>query len=414
MPINSTREHTTVHVRNYTTVPLDVIKQEKTQLTKYSYTLLKNINEIKNIACETFKSIETSETAISSYQSSLKSLEPFSEKKDTVVRLKGDHFKSGEASNFLKNIFFGGRYKTEREAAAKEINVVGNTVSAGEVIKTLQTKVKDTMSKVEELKKEITGYKEEYDDLSTQETSIKKNINELNKIVAERDKVDKEIRQARSDFCMIYQSNAGCKGLNDEARYQFGNARYPGKVRGSDVVAEYRRVHGDNIFGGGNKELKSTISFKCEDLHEVVKTGAKAWYTPTEKNTTTHRGQGMTQSGIDTLISQFIADVKYKTETVYQPGQFFSTSADKNVASNFAECSQDAVKVLFKVIGNSGNGLYVGDGLSFDNDESEKLYSPMANFIVTAVSKGSKESSITYNITLKEVPKVNKALILPY
>lgn len=411
MPINSTREHTTVHVRNYTTVPLDVIKQEKTQLTKYSYTLLKNINEIKNIICDKIKSIEASETAISSYQSSLKSLEPFSEKKDAVVRLKGDHFKSGEASNFLKNMFFGSRYQTEREAAAREINAVGKTVSAGEVIKTLQTRVEDTMSKVGELQKEIAGYKEEYDDLKAQESPIKKNINELKKIVADAEKADKKNKQARSDFCMIYQSNAGCKGLNAEARYQFGNARSAGKVSASDVVEEYRRVHGYEIFGGGNKSLKSDISLHCNNLREVVKNGAKAWYTPTEKNMTTHRGQGMTQSGIDALISQFNADVKYKTETVYQPGQFFSTSADKNVASNFAERSQDNVKVLFKVIGNSGNGLFVGDGLSFDNKESELLYSPLANFIVTGVSRGS---SNTYNVTLKEVPKVNKALILPY
>jgi hypothetical protein len=55
-----------------------------------------------------------------------------------------------------------------------------------------------------------------------------------------------------------------------------------GNVSGNKVVEEYR-VHGYEIFSWGNKVLESTIKANCSNLSELVKTGAKAWYTPTGK-----------------------------------------------------------------------------------------------------------------------------------
>ncbi|MFC0139152.1 ADP-ribosyltransferase domain-containing protein [Erwinia mallotivora] len=110
-------------------------------------------------------------------------------------------------------------------------------------------------------------------------------------------------------------------------------------------------------------------------------------------------------------MAQFNADKNKKTETVYKLGQFFSTSRDENVAKDFAKRSPDYEKIIFKVKGNSSNGLSIPGGLLFENYEGERLYSPHANFKVTAVFK---EKSNTYNFTLEEVTKGDKAQLLPY
>jgi hypothetical protein len=67
-------------------------------------------------------------------------------------------------------------------------------------------------------------------------------------------------------------------------------------------------------------------------------------------------------------------------------------------------------KLCSKVKGNSSNGLSIPGGLSFENDEGERLYSPLANFKVTAVSR---VASNTYNVTLEEVTKSDKAQLCP-
>ncbi|MCX8958433.1 ADP-ribosyltransferase domain-containing protein [Erwinia psidii] len=405
MPINP--------VRHNTVVPVNDIRQERIELSKLRSSLSQKISDIKNSATEKNKSIAVHKNNIADNQSLLKSLHSVSAKngENATVRLKKDHFKYGQASNILKKMLHGSRYQTEREAAVKKINAQGSTVSAGKVIKTLQTRIDSTLSEVHELKTEVAGYDKKIDNIEAIKYGIEKKLDNLTKIETNAKKADEKNHSARQNFSMIYQSNVGCKALNVEARHQFGNTPLAGKVSGSKVVEEYRRVHGYEIFSRGNKALESTIKANCSDLNELVKTGAKAWYTPTEKNITTYRGQGMTQSGINTLISRFNADEHNKTETVYILGQFFSTSRSVNVANDFANRSQDDAKVIFKVKGNSSNGLSIPGGLSFENDESEKLYSPLANFKVTAVSKAS---SNTYHVALEEVTKVDRALILPY
>lgn len=405
MPINP--------VRHNTVVPVNDIRQDRVELSKLRSNLSQKISGIKNTVTEINKSITAHKNNIAGNQSLLKSLQSVSAKhgENATVRLKNDHFKYGQASNFFKNMFHGSRYQTEREAAVQKINAEGSTVSAGKVIKTLQTRIDSALSKVNALKKEVAGYDKKIDNIEAKKYGIEKKIGKLAKIETAAKEADEKKHKAREDFSMIYQSNAGCKALNIEARHQFGNAPSTGKVSGSKVVEEYRRVHGYEIFSRGNKVLESTIKANCSVLSELVKTGAKAWYTPTEKNMTTYRGQGMTQSGINTLISRFNADEQNKTETVYNLGQFFSTSRDVNVASDFANRSQDDAKVIFKVKGNSSNGLSIPGGLSFENDEGERLYSPLSNFKVTAVSRAS---SNTYHVALEEVTKVDRALILPY
>lgn len=405
MPINS--------IRNNTVVPINDIRQERIELSKFRNKLSQNISGIKNCVTELNKSITAHRNNIAGNQSLLKSLHSVSEKHgaNASVRLKNDHFKYGQASNFFKNTFHGNRYKTEREAAVKKVNAEGSTVSAGMVINTLHSKIYSALSKVDELKKEVAEYDKKIDNIEARKYGIEEKIDKLAKIETDAKKADEKKHMARQDFSLIYQSNAGCKALNVEARHQFSSAPSAGKVSGNKVVEEYRRVHGYEIFSRGNKVLESTIKANCSNLSELVKTGAKAWYTPTEKNITTYRGQGITPSGINKLISQFDADKQNKTETVYNLGQFFSTTRYVNVASDFAKRSPDDEKVIFKVKGNSSNGLSIPGGLSFENDEGERLYSPLANFKVTAVSR---VASNAYNVTLKEVTKGDKVQLLPY
>lgn len=405
MPINSIRNNTAVHVND--------IRQERVELKKLRNNLSQNITGIKNCLTEINKSITAHNKNIAGNQSLLKSLQAVSVNhgENATVRLKNDHFKYGQASNFFKNLFHGSRYQTEREAAANKINAEGSAVSAGTVIKTLQTKIDSDLSIVNALKTEVAERAKEIDNIETKKYKIDKKIDKLDKIEIDAKRAEEKNHQTRQIFSMIYQSNAGCKALNSEARHQFGNAPSGGKVSGSKVVEEYRRVHGYEIFSHGNKSLTSTIKANCSGLSGLVETAAKAWYTPTEKNITTYRGQGITQSGINSLISQFNADEKNNTETVYNLGQFFSTSRHVNVASDFAKNSQDDAKVIFKVKGNSSNGLSIPGGLSFKNEEGERLYSPLAHFKVTAISSAPLN---TYHVTLEEVKKTDSALLLPY
>ncbi|MDR6352608.1 hypothetical protein [Pantoea sp. SORGH_AS_0659] len=405
MPINS--------IRSNTVVPMNHIRQKRIELSKSRNNLSKKISGIKNCVTELNKSIAAHKKNISGNESLLKSLQSVSAKhgENVSVRLKNDHFKYGQASNFLKNTFHGNRYQAEREAAVKKVNAEGSTVSAGMAINKLQSKIDSAMSKVNELKKEVAGYDKKIDNIEERKYRIEEKIDKLAKIEIDAKKADEINQKNRDNFSIIYQSNAGCNAINIEARHQFSGAPSGGKASGNKVVEEYRRVHGYKIFTRGNKVFESTIKANCSNLSELVKTGAKAWYTPTKKNITTYRGQGITPSGINKLISQFNADKQNKTETVYNLGQFFSTSIDINVASYFANCSPDDEKVIFKVKGNSSNVLSIPGGLSFENNKGERLYSPLANFKVTTVSK---VASNIYHVTLEEVTKDDKVQPLPY
>lgn len=279
------------------------------------------------------------------------------------------------------------------------------------MIDTLQSKIASAMSKVNDLNKKVAENNKEIDNIEARKNRIEKKIGELAKIETDAKKADEKNHKTWQNFSTIYQSNAGCKALNIEARHQFSSAPSAGKVSGNKVVEEYCKAHGYEIFNRGNQVVESTIKANCRNLSELVKRGAIAWYTPSEKNITTYRGQGITPSGINKLISRFDADKQNKTETVYKLGQFFSTSRHVNVARDFAKRSPDDEKVIFKVKGNSSNGLSIPSGLSFKNDEGERLYSPLANFKVTAIST---DASDIYHVTLEEVTKGDKAQLLPY
>ncbi|CNE09415.1 Uncharacterised protein [Yersinia nurmii] len=125
-------------------------------------------NELSAIKVE----INKEQKAIKSSNILLKSLTGISPKHgdDVNVRLKNGNVKFGQRSNSLKNFVSGSRYQAERQEAAKYFGSEDREVSAAEA------KVR---------------------------------------------KADEANQKIRKDFSMVYQSNAGCKALNVEARHQF-------------------------------------------------------------------------------------------------------------------------------------------------------------------------------------------------
>ncbi|HEM7541018.1 TPA: hypothetical protein U2M54_000222 [Providencia rettgeri] len=386
----------------------------KQQLISQKNSLVSNINKIKT-TIETNKAEMTElKEFIKHNMSFLKELKSISDQhgKDSQVRLKNGHFKLGQGSNVLKNIFSSGRYQTERTAAATLLNVTAKSVTVADstnLLTKLKAKDESTLSALTDNNKNA---QQQIASLSKELAPIETQLNTIKTQEADNEKAAEQLKNKRQQFSSIYQSNEGCKAINNEARYIFGNGKQGGSLSGSKVIAEYERVHGSDIFSKGNSHIKFELKCNSDNLNELVKTAAKNWYSPSSTTATTHRGQGMTSDGLNTLINNFNADKKSDNKTVYQLGQFFSTSSRNDIAKSFANQSQDDVKVMFLVKGNSGNGITPQAGLSFNNNESEVLYSPLANFSVNNIVKNSKEN--IYKIELTEVKSQKDAQLLPY
>ncbi|HDL6511139.1 TPA: hypothetical protein PXI76_003485 [Yersinia enterocolitica] len=381
----------------------NTLHQEKNMLSA-------NIQEVKNVLTDVKMKIKADTNDLNKNKALLTSLKGIASKHgdNANIRLKNDHFKLGQGSNFLKNLINGGRYKLEQQAAASKLAVKGSEVSARTGISTLTQQIQTIQDSLDFSKKELKNNQTEYAGLNSELKGVDQQIETFNKAKIAADKADNNNKALRNNFSMIYQSNAGCKAINAEARHQFGNANQSAKLNGNQVIAEYVKTHGDNVFSGGNAPVKSAIQSHCSDLSTLVKDVAKAWYSPTDTTTTSHRGQGMTQDGINKLITQFNND---RAGSVYKLGQFFSTSKEVNVAKAFADRTGDSVKIMFEVKGNSGRGIVVSGGLKFENNEREVLYSPLAKFAVTDI-KGSNAKG--YTIKLNEVEQDTKAKLLPY
>jgi uncharacterized protein YoxC len=397
------------HHSNY----VSMTKQER---TKEKAKLSNDIKKVSNVISDTKSSISNLTSSIlkfrdeiSKKKSQVQSLNEIAKKHgdDCIVRWKEDHFKYGQPSNFIKKILHSNRYETERKKASEIMNSSTPGISAKESVSALNKQVNSLQSELQKTKNDFNEEKQLLDDATNIKDDISTKISAIDKIEDDLKKANETKLKARQDFCLVYQSNAGCKALNQEARKVFRKSGTSGFVSGSKVIQEYERVHGSEIFGRGNKDLKYRIKAQCDDLSSLVKEAAKGFYTPSSKTFTTYRGQGMTSEGIELLKESFHAN----PNTVYSPGQFFSTSSKVGVATDFANRSTDDIKVLFTVKGDSSNGLSVPGGLTFENDEGESLYSPLANFKVTDI----EGSGSTYYVSLQETKQQTKGVqLLPY
>lgn len=407
----------------------------KPELTSQRIALGNQLKEVKNkslqISGETAK-LDQSTAACKSLVSVLSNIS--SQHGDSAsVRVKDGNLKFGQGSNLLKNLFNGGRYQKERQAAAEKFGLQGNkTISVAEGKKSLQGVIEANTQKKRDLEnthralntqeKELKQTLADVDyELSTIDLAESKSFQDTERTsptaatsrssgVKETKVLSAKEKELRSTFSKIYQSNAGCIGINAESRHQFAGSQKPGQLGSGKVADEYIRVFGDNHFTGGNKEVLQTLKhYGTSVLPSLVKEAAESWYTPSEETIITHRGQGMTEEGIEKLKNDL------NKNYTYSPGQFFSTSESKEIAANFAKNSSDTIKVIFEIKGNSSNQVVVRGGLSFGaapkSKEREKLYSPLANFKIDDIKK---DANGIHRVKMSEVAQVKKPKILPY
>lgn len=331
---------------------------------------------------------------------------------NSLIRFKNNTFRKQPSSNFLKQFLFGSRYKLELKAAADKIEPSKNSVTAIEGMMYYLQKWEESLQQCDSLIKKMGIEEDALDKVRNERKPITKQLEEIKSQEVEAQKIAEKRKKDCRNFALIFQSNAGHRAINAQARYLYGSSTRSASLDYSDITTEYELAHGKDIFNKGNKHYKFDLKFNAKRLTTLVTTAANNWYTPTSTNTTTYRGQGMTSRGIQTLIEHFNADKNHDNKTVYQPGQFFSTSSRLAIAEDFAQRSLDKVKVMFTVMGNSGDGIYVSNGFDFKDTDSEMLYSPFANFTVTDLTRNSAKNM--YHVTLKEVPSQEGAKLLPY
>lgn len=355
--------------------------------------------ELKNVK----NSIEQLDIKIESYKSTRNTLVAIAKKsgEKASIRLKGNNFKPGSGNAF----FSGNRYQKERLEAAKLLGVKGNVVSASEAIKILSSQIDSFEGEKAELAKNHTTDKPK--NVGQQSNNGKVGTVKTAKIST--NKSDAEKKENREKFSLLYQTNVGCEALNAEARCQSGQSKMAGRLKGDDVILEYRKVHDYEIFSGGNAKIERNIETYSKNLKEIVHNAADAFYTPSRTIIDSFRGQDMTSQDLNTLFEQF----KENKDQVYKPGRFFSTSKNIDIAKQFIQKENAMKKVIFEIKGNSSNPVIVRNGLAFGHKvtEEERLYSPKAHFKINNFVKNSKTG--IYKIQMEEVAQTQHAKLLP-
>ncbi|WP_061007978.1 ADP-ribosyltransferase domain-containing protein [Vibrio sp. CUB2] len=385
------------------------IDQEKTHAKRIVRTY--NLKEAESSSINEFKSkINNIKNTIASQTKLIGNINSISEKHgaDSIIRLKGGKFKSGNPDNLMKKLLNGSRYEAERNSAAKYIGISSGhvTASKGQQILSMnlenaEQSLKDLNDKKENAENESKKLGMLFDKLTEQSSLVSYSSNSKENEKGGGDKVT-----TRRDFSLIYQSNAGCAAINNQARKVYGNSSGLNSTKASGILDEYKKAFGDNIFGKSNDDIKQKIKHLSSNIPDLVKSSAEAYYTPSKNDITTMRGCGMTEKGIADLIKG------KDNKTIYRLPQFFSTTSNKDIANQFAEANSgdDKAKVLFTVKGNSSNPVIVKNYLKFGDNEHEKLYSPLAHFVVTHASQSGDE----YRFVLQEVKKADNAEVFPH
>lgn len=327
---------------------------------------------------------------------------------DSIVRLKNGNFKPGKSDNLMKKLINGRRYEAERNSAAKFIGDCSGNATASKGQQFLSDQLTKEKQDVDALNDQKEKAENQYVQLNHLETMLRNQPCASKPKEDEKGGEDKDNIKIRRNFNLIYQTNVGCAALNSKARNIYGNSSNFNPTKASGVIDEYEGTFGYEIFTKGNKELKEHIEYLSGNISNLVKSAAKAFYTPSKSNIITMRGCGMTKEGISELFQG------KENKTTYKASQFFSTTKDKNTAISFADKyvseSNGKAKVLLTVQGNSSNSVNVGNGLKFIDNEQERLYSPLTHFVVTNASN----SGDSYHFTLREVSKADNAEVFPH
>jgi hypothetical protein len=326
---------------------------------------------------------------------------------DATVRIEGETFKVAEVG-FLKNISDNGRCSDGNQAAAELLGESG-LVSASRVEGYMVIDDAINRENKAEILERFNAASRKLEDLENSLDRLGGNTEKAQARAEAAKKASAATADRRNDFAMLYQTDAGARAINEMSRSMFGDGTWGVGLAASDVISEYKSVHGDHIFDGSNNSLPSSIEALCSELPWVIDDAANGYYTPSPHSIESYRGQCMTKSGVAQLISQLSKDSDRNNSTVYRAGQFFSTSADPKIASDFDNQSKDEEKVMFNITGNSGGGVFPPKGVAFEHKAEQRLYSPLARFEVKDISR--EKSSGILHIWLKETSRESTSVL---
>lgn len=389
MPVNA--------VRTPTSPPIVMTKEH---LKKAKKTLSAEINRVYNTQKKLSSAIEKDWREMSRIRVIIQEITAISNAREEnpLLRFKNGHFKNGARHNLIKEHLYRHRYAYERRTAAYNVGSTVPEITAREALDTYQYTLASLEQRIDHSLLEINVLDEKFDTLILQEAALEKALNKITPLPNNRQKVatqkgnikisDAEVKAIEKKielFDIIYQSSAGCTGINHWLRQQrdslSGDAEKAGKKLASKVISEYKKSHGEGIFVK-NMISEFDIKFHASDILSNLPSYQEMLHRPKGKLIETFRGERMTLTGIDELAARF----KTEPQAVYQLGQFYSTTARPAFAESLASADgpENRAGVIFTLKGNSGHPVIVGHGFDYHADrEHEILYSPLACFCVT-------------------------------
>lgn len=357
-----------------------------------------------------------SETAssVSAINGMIKQLNRISTKHgdNSIVRLKASgKLKHEKSSSKLKNLFNldAKRLKSERRAAVELVrpqstdDAKATTVMAKECSEYLTKLVNDGCNELKKLSSELPRLENELPIVKQQLRLAKAQEHKI-------DEAKNNMKKSIQVFSLIYHSDYGYPLINAAARSKYGNSSsYCNEMlKYKNVLESYTKINDKAFNNEQYKDLPLKIMNACKDMDKLVEDSAKLFYNKDGAKMTTYRGQSMTTDGLNTLRTNF----DNNKNIIYGPGQFFSTTKDKQTAYGFANTnvySEAPIPVRYTIKGFSSVNKLIPSGLGYDKNESERIYSPLARFKVAGFSMIKDESGKEYtNIELHEVRRTSE------
>ncbi|MCF5857734.1 ADP-ribosyltransferase family protein [Aeromonas veronii] len=329
---------------------------------------------------------------------------------NSIVRVKDSgKLKHEKSSSTLKNLFNldAERLKRERLAAVELVRTQSTdekatTVTAKECSEYFTKLVNDGRNELTKLSNKLPGL---FDELIIAKEELKSANAQEHKI----DEAKNNIKGLKQVFSMIYHSDHGYPSINSAARSKYGySSSYCNNILNHKLVLESYTKINDKAF---ESEKYNVLPFKiksaCENIDKLVEDCAEIFYNKDGAKMKTFRGQSMTTNGLETLRRNLSTNKDF----IYGSGQFLSTSKDEKIAHGFADNNIDnnaTVPVIYTITGFSSGNMFLPSGLGYDNNERERIYSPLARFKVVSVSKLEDENRKKYiNINLHEVQRTS-------
>lgn len=323
-------------------------------------------------------------------------------KKITVINSEYNHFE-----NSIKNV------EKDIKALSTELikikteqdnHIDNNAETINTWLELNESKINPLASKITEIDKDIILLNKNIE-LSNEKIEAESKL-----IEAESKLIKKEQRKRVKEFCTIYQSNSGCKSMNETARAIFGNGGRITPIDHKAVYNEYYRCCEDQLRPQEWRAKKIELSCFCAGkIETVVKNIAEDIYQPSKNVMTTYRGQGITKTGFAEIKRALESASARNKRPIYNAGQFLSTAVNKELAESFsvAHKGKNETAIMFEIKGNSSTTMHADHDLQFNiGRDNEEIYSPLASFMVTKI--------VGNTIYLSECDRKEGGVSLPY